>query len=154
MVRKHTHGKTPKRLVVKVVGTKKKRETKLVTRAGARVTISKVKSSAPAKATSKKPVAATRRSLWLDDEARTPIIDRYARQLSSFLEAMSDGVVDTMELKRQETRLVKLMKEVEPQLDDALHAKVTRLLCELTAYDIMQIAHSLHDARPKTVFHG
>jgi hypothetical protein len=33
---------------------------------------------------------------------------------------------------------VDLMKEVEPLLDNALHEKVTRLLCELTAYDLMQ----------------
>jgi hypothetical protein len=142
------------RSAAKAAGTKKKREDKLVTRPTARVTISKVKSSAPLKATSKKPVTPTWRSLWLDDETRTPVIDRYARQLGSFLEAIADGVVDATELKRQETRLVKLMKEVEPQLDDALHAKITRLLCELTAYDIMQITHSLHEARPKTVFHG
>ena len=47
-----------------------------------------------------------------------------------------------------------LMKEVEPELDDALHAKVTRLLCELTAYNVMQTLHSLQSARPKSTFRG
>jgi len=50
--------------------------------------------------------------------------------------------------------LRKLMKEVEPKLDDALHASVTRLLCELTAYNIMHTLSSLENARPKTTFHG
>ena len=46
------------------------------------------------------------------------------------------------------------MQEVEPLLEPDLHAKVTRLLCELTAYDLMQVMHSLHHSRPKTVFQG
>jgi hypothetical protein len=35
-----------------------------------------------------------------------------------------------------------------------LHAKVTELLCELTAYDIMQFAHSLQEAKPRSQFRG
>ena len=154
MARKIIRGKTPTRSAAKATATKKTPGKKPATRTAARMTTGKVKRSASPKAPTKQPAAAGRRSLWLDDEAKTPIIDRYARQLGSFLEAMADGAVDAAELKRQETRLVRLMKEVEPQLDDALHAKVTRLLCELTAYDLMQIAHSLHMARPKTIFHG
>jgi len=46
------------------------------------------------------------------------------------------------------------MKEVEPLLDDEVHGKVTRLLCELTAYDIMQMFASLQQTRPKTQFRG
>ena len=91
---------------------------------------------------------------WLDDKSGAPMIERYARQLGSFLETMADGVVDESEVKAQETRIVKIMKEVEPLLDDALHAKMTQLLCELTAYDIMQILHSMHKARPKVKFRG
>ena len=43
---------------------------------------------------------------------------------------------------------------VEPLLDEKLHAKVTQLLCELTAYDIMQAVHTMQQARPKTAFRG
>jgi hypothetical protein len=46
------------------------------------------------------------------------------------------------------------MKEVEPLLDDNQHEKVTRLLCELTAFDIMQMLHTMQQARPKTKFRG
>ena len=91
---------------------------------------------------------------WLDDKAGTPLIERYARQLGSFLEAMADGEVDDSEVKTQEARIVKIMKEVEPLLSDSVHAKVTRLLCELTAYDIMQILNAMHKARPKVKFRG
>jgi len=154
MARKNPRSKTSTRVAAKAATAKKKPAKKLTTRAAVRVTPKQVKRSAPPATTAKRSVAAARRSSWLDDEAQTPIIDRYARQLGSFLEVMADGVVDATELKRQETRLVRLMKEVEPQLDDAVHAKVTRLLCELTAYDIMQITHALQESRPKSVFHG
>lgn len=56
---------------------------------------------------------------------------------------MEDGKIDESELDEQEQRLVGLMQEIEPQLDDALHERVTELLCELTAYDLMQTLHSI-----------
>ncbi len=90
---------------------------------------------------------AARRS-WLDESTQEPLIDQYAQQLTSFLEAMADGRVDAAEVQRQEDNLVALMKEIEPQLDDEMHEKITRLLCELTAYNLMQTLHSLHEARP------
>lgn len=94
------------------------------------------------------------KSAWFDESSDMPIIAEEARRLESFLAAMADGVVDESEIKAQQTRLVELMKEVEPLLDDELHAKVTQLLCELTAYDLMQVLHTMHKTRPKTVFRG
>jgi hypothetical protein len=94
------------------------------------------------------------RTNWFDEKTNEPLIDDYARQLDSFLQTMADGVVEEKEIKAQEGRLVKLMKEVEPKLDDTLHAKVTQLLCELTAYDMMQMLYTMQQARPKTKFRG
>jgi hypothetical protein len=94
------------------------------------------------------------RQSWLDDSSQTPLIDEYTQELSTFIGAMADGRIDGGELKQQEARLIKSLKEVEPQLDDALHAQVTKLLCELTAYNIMQALSALEDSRPRTVFRG
>jgi hypothetical protein len=94
------------------------------------------------------------KSAWFDESSKTPIIEEQARRLESFLTAVADGVVDESEVRDQEARLVALMREVEPLLDENLHAKVTQLLCELTAYDLMQTMHALHAARPKSVFRG
>ncbi|HJT77620.1 MAG TPA: hypothetical protein VJ739_10510 [Gemmataceae bacterium] len=91
---------------------------------------------------------------WFDETTHAPLIEQYARQLDSFLTTMADGRVDDAEIKAQEGRLVALMQEVEPQLDDALHAQVTRLLCELTAYDLMQMLHTMQQNRPRSVFRG
>ena len=34
------------------------------------------------------------RKSWLDDDAQTTLIDDYARNLGSFVDAMADGIVD------------------------------------------------------------
>lgn len=111
-----------------------------------------VKPTKPVK--SAKPAAAAKRLSWLDADAKSPAIERYARQLGSFIDAMADGVVDAAEVKAQEKRLVALMKDVEPKLNNEMHEKVTQLLCELTAYDLMQVLHAMHVQRPKSVFQG
>jgi hypothetical protein len=100
-----------------------------------------------------KPMAATKQS-WLDDKAQTPQIDGYVQKLTTFVEAMADGHIDDAELQAQEKRLVTLMKEIEPALNDAQHAQVTKLLCELTAYNVMQTLNSLQSARPQAKFRG
>lgn len=97
--------------------------------------------------------SAARRS-WLDDAGQKPVIDRYARQLKGFMDAMADGVVDEAEVAAAESRVTALMKEIEPKLSDTLHARVSELLCELTAYDIMNLLHAMQQARPKTAFRG
>lgn len=98
-------------------------------------------------------MADTKRQSWLDDATQTPLIDEYTQKLTTFIQAMADGKIDANELTEQERRLVELMKQIEPRLDDAMHAQITQLLCELTAYNVMQALFSLQDARPKTELH-
>jgi hypothetical protein len=90
---------------------------------------------------------------WLDDDG-LPQIDAHAQKLGTFMQAMADGRIDDRELSEQEKRLTAVMKEVEPALNDAQHAQVTKLLCELTAYNVMQTLNSLQSARPKSTFVG
>lgn len=99
-------------------------------------------------------MAQSKRISWIDEESQTPLIETYARQLDSFIQTMADGKVSESEIKQQEARLVTLMKEIEPRLDDALHEKITQLLCELTAYDLMQTLYMIEKSRPKTAFRG
>jgi hypothetical protein len=94
------------------------------------------------------------KSKWFDESTETPIIAEEARRLDSFLAAVADGRVDNREVQEQEARLVALMKEIEPQLDPAMHEKITQLLCELTAYDMMQVMNMMQAARPTTKFRG
>jgi alpha-D-ribose 1-methylphosphonate 5-triphosphate diphosphatase PhnM len=94
------------------------------------------------------------RTAWLDKSTDAPMIGQYAERLGTFLDAMADGRVDAKELEAQETRVVALMKSIEPQLDGALHEDVTHLLCELSAYNIMKTLHELVASAPKTKFRG
>ncbi len=91
---------------------------------------------------------------WLDEDSATTLIDDYARNMEVFMDAMADGRIDDDELEKQETRLVDLMKEVEPTLDDATHEKMTRLLCEMSAFSTMSTLHAIWQARPKSTFRG
>ncbi len=94
------------------------------------------------------------RKSWLDDKAESTLIDDYARDLSGFIEAMADGVMEAQEVQQQEQRVVALMKQIEPQLDDKMHEQVTKLLCEISAFSVMQVLHELYEARPKVAFRG
>lgn len=94
------------------------------------------------------------RQSWLDEAGEEVLIDDMAQQLGTFVDALADGRIDDAELKAQEDRLITLMKEVEPELDDALHAKITRLLCETSAFNVMQMLNQVQKARPVTRFQG
>jgi hypothetical protein len=136
-----------RKAVARKAAVKKAPAKKVTTKRGV------TKKPAPQAATPPPKISPNRMS-WLDAEARTPVIDLYAQQLDSFIATIADGKVDEQEVQNQEARLVQLMQEIEPQLDDAMHAKVTQLLCELTAYDIMQVLHTMQQAQPHATFHG
>jgi chaperonin cofactor prefoldin len=82
------------------------------------------------------------RTSWFDD-ADLPIIDEQVQKLESFTQAMADGVIEKKELERQQDSLVAVMKEVENLLNDDQHAKVTGLLVEMSAYNVMRLLHEL-----------
>ena len=88
---------------------------------------------------------------WFDDKTDLPIIDEQAQKLESFAAAMADGQIEKQELESQQDRLVKVMREVEGDLNDAQHAKVTRLLVELSAYNIMRLLHELQTERLRAI---
>ena len=147
-----------KKVVAKKVAATKTVAPKVAakTTTGKKVTAKRAGARKPAlpKVSAQTAKISANRLSWLDAEARTPVIDLYAQQLDSFIAAVADGNVDEQEVQNQEARLVQLMREIEPQLDDAMHAKITQLLCELTAYDIMQILHTMQEARPHATFQG
>lgn len=99
-------------------------------------------------------MAANTKSSWFDEATSELLIADHAQRLDSFLKAVADGEITDDELASQESRVVKLMKEIEQQLDPKLHERVTQLLCEITAYDIMQAMNMMQSARPRAKFVG
>ena len=92
------------------------------------------------------------RTSWFDEKAGHEAIQDRVSKLDTFTSALADGVVTKQELTGQEQRLIAAMKTVEGELNDAAHAKVTTLLVELTAYNIMRLLHELHTERVRMSF--
>jgi hypothetical protein len=92
------------------------------------------------------------RTSWFDDKAEHPLIQEQVSKLESFTNALADGVVSSQELDGQERRLVTAMKALEAGLSDEQHAKVTTVLVELTAYDVMRLLHELQTERARMAF--
>jgi hypothetical protein len=92
------------------------------------------------------------RASWFDDTAEHPVIQEQVEKLASFTSAMEDGVVSTQELNGQEQRLVAAMKSVEDELNDDLHSKITILLVEMTAYNVMRLLHELQVEHTRRAF--
>ena len=92
------------------------------------------------------------RTSWFDEKAEHPVVHERVNKLESFTSALADGVVEKNELAGQEQRLVAAMKRSRPELSDELHAKVTNVLVELTAYNVMRLLHELHAERARMAF--
>lgn len=92
------------------------------------------------------------RANWLDEELDLPLIDEQVEKLESFTNAMADGVVTKDELEKQQETLLDAMRDVEGSLNDEQHAKVTRLLIELSAYNIMRLLNELQTQRLRRAF--
>lgn len=92
------------------------------------------------------------RASWFDERAEHPVIQEQVSKLDSFTSAMADGVVEKNEVNAQEQRLTAAMKHLEPELSDELHTKVTRVLVELTAYNVMRLLHELQAERARIAF--
>src|SRR4029078_12095376 len=99
-------------------------------------------------------MAANTKSTWFDETSNASLIADQAQRLESFIQTMADGKVTDDEVKKQEQRVVKLIKKMEPQLDPQLHDRVTQLLAEITAYDMMQSLNMMQSARPMSKFRG
>jgi hypothetical protein len=92
------------------------------------------------------------RTSWFDDKAEHPLIHDQIEKLESFTSALADGHVSKQELGGQEERLVAAMKALEPDLSDALHARVTTVLVELSAYNVMRLLHELRAEQTRLAF--
>jgi hypothetical protein len=92
------------------------------------------------------------RTSWFDDKAEHPLIHEKIEKLESFTSALADGHISKQELGGQEQRLVAAMKALEPDLSDALHARVTTVLVELSAYNVMRLLHELRAEQTRLAF--
>ena len=90
------------------------------------------------------------RARWINDDS-LPDLDAHVADLEHFATSLADGVIDEKELATQEANLVAAMKAAEGALSDDQHAKVTKVLAELTAYSVMRTLHDMAQARVRAV---
>ena len=84
---------------------------------------------------------------WFDETTAMPVIEEQVEKLASFADAMADGVIERKELDAQQQTLMATMRAVEGTLNDAQHEAVTRLMVELSAYNVMRTLHELQSDR-------
>lgn len=89
------------------------------------------------------------RTSWFDEKAGHEAIQDRVNKLESFTNALADGVITSQELDGQEQRLVAAMKQAEAALTDDQHGKVTTVLVEMTAYNVMRLLHELQAERAR-----
>ena len=94
------------------------------------------------------------RTSWFDEKAEHLMVHEQVSKLESYTSALADGVITKQELAKQEARLVAALKTLEPQLNDAQHDQVTRVLVEMSAYNVMRLLHELQAERAKIAFAG
>ena len=90
------------------------------------------------------------RTSWIDHDSH-PDLDAHVEQLTHFTSSLADGVIDDKELATQEKNLVAAMRAVEASLSDEQHAKITKLLAELTAYSVMRTLHDFVQQRARSL---
>src|SRR3954463_5822935 len=92
------------------------------------------------------------RTIWFVDKGEDPLIHERMGKLGSSPSALGGGHVSKQELGGQEQRLFAAMKALEPDLSDALHARVTTVLVELSAYNVMRLLHELRAEQTRLAF--
>ncbi len=75
---------------------------------------------------------------WFSEEGDALFFQQYVDRMESWQQAVADGRIDPEEVRAQAERVAALLREIEPQLSDALHEQVTRLLLELAVLNAMQ----------------
>jgi hypothetical protein len=78
------------------------------------------------------------RAGWFDPNTNELEFSGYFDKMESWQRALADGKVEAAEVRAQAERVAGLLKDLEPKLDDALHARVTQVLYELAVLYGMQ----------------
>lgn len=75
---------------------------------------------------------------WFSEEGDALFFQQYVDRMASWQQAIADGRIDPEEVRAQAERVAAMLREIEPQLSDELHARITQLLLELAVLNAMQ----------------
>ncbi len=78
---------------------------------------------------------------WFDGRGIDLLRDDYLETHEGWQKYIADGEITADEILEQETRIVEMLKKIEPVLDDATHQALTKTLLEYEVLVNMALIH-------------
>jgi hypothetical protein len=75
---------------------------------------------------------------WFDQETGSILLSEYFQRMDSWQRAMADGKITAEEIRDQSSKVIELLKEVEPMVNEAEHQLITEALYEMAVLQAMQ----------------
>jgi hypothetical protein len=75
---------------------------------------------------------------WFDQEKGPLYLSEYFQRMSSWQQAIADGKITPEEIREQASRVISLLKEVEPLVNETEHQVITETLYEMAVLQAMQ----------------
>ena len=78
---------------------------------------------------------------WFDGNGVDLLRDEFLEDHAGWRRYIADGQITAAEILEQETRIIEMLKEVEPTLSDSQHAALTKVLLEYEVLVNMALVH-------------
>ena len=78
---------------------------------------------------------------WFDGKGVDLLRDEFLEDHAAWRRYIADGQITAAEILEQETRIIEMLKEVEPTLSDVQHAALTKVLLEYEVLVNMALVH-------------
>ena len=78
---------------------------------------------------------------WFDGKGVDLLRDEFLEDHAGWRRYIADGQITAAEILEQETRIIEMLKEVEPTLNDEQHAALTKVLLEYEVLVNMALVH-------------
>jgi hypothetical protein len=75
---------------------------------------------------------------WFDQEKGPLHLSEYFQRMDSWQQAIADNRITAEEIRDQASRVIALLKEVEPLVNDEEHQVITETLYEMAVLQAMQ----------------
>lgn len=78
---------------------------------------------------------------WFDGKGVDLLRDEFLEDHAGWRRYIADGQITAAEILEQETRIIEMLKEVEPTLNDEQHTAMTKVLLEYEVLVNMALVH-------------
>ncbi len=79
---------------------------------------------------------------WFDGQGLDLQRDEFLDDHPGWQKYLADGVISASEILEQEAKIAAMLKELEPQLSEAVHAALTKVLLEYEVLINMALIHA------------